>query len=188
MNRPPIDFISVSVRGRARRHRRPATAGRPGRPVPAARRARRGAPGTTGTAGGGTAGTTGSSGHGRHDGTAPGRTTQLASQSVTERNKNPSRDGHFVQPGLTQDGCGGDGRDAGIHGHLHGLDDGVAAVLAERAGRGRAADRGDDRERCVRAEREHRGDGLDAEHRQLAAGQRGGLRGRPPDRHREHGA
>ena len=56
--------------------------------------------GTTGNAGtgasgdGGAAGTTGGGGRG-------GATT-TANQSVLERNKNPSRDGHFIQPGLTK--------------------------------------------------------------------------------------
>jgi hypothetical protein len=62
--------------------------------------------GTGGTAGaggstagrGGTGGTAGAGGRGGTTGTGG----QLANQSVTERNKNPSRDGHFVQPGLSR--------------------------------------------------------------------------------------
>jgi hypothetical protein len=49
-----------------------------------------GAPGKGGTTGGG-AGTTGTGG-----------SAVVGDQSVLERNKNPSRDGHFIQAGLTQ--------------------------------------------------------------------------------------
>src|SRR5436190_1990291 len=48
--------------------------------------------------GGGAAGTTGTAGRGGTTGAGG----SLANQSVFERNKNPSRDGHFVQPGLTR--------------------------------------------------------------------------------------
>jgi hypothetical protein len=50
--------------------------------------------GTAGSAGGGTAGGTGTGG-------SVGGSTG-ADQSVLERNKNPSRDGHFIQPTLTK--------------------------------------------------------------------------------------
>jgi hypothetical protein len=67
-----------------------------------------GAGGTTGV--GGTTGQAGSTGSGGSTGTA-GATgaggSALTNQSVTERNKNPSRDGHFVQPGLTKTAAAG---------------------------------------------------------------------------------
>jgi hypothetical protein len=54
-----------------------------------------GSGGRGGSTGGSTAGAGGRGG-------STGTGGQLANQSVTERNKNPSRDGHFVQPGLTR--------------------------------------------------------------------------------------
>jgi hypothetical protein len=57
-----------------------------------------GAGGTTGLAGaGGGGGSTGQSGSGGGGGAAT-----AANQSVYERNKNPSKDAHFIQPGLTR--------------------------------------------------------------------------------------
>ena len=72
-----------------------------------------GTPGTAGAAGTtGGAGTTGSAGRGGTTGTAgttgaAGTTGRAAAsrrrtRSVLERNKNPSRDGHFIQPTLTK--------------------------------------------------------------------------------------
>jgi len=56
---------------------------------------------------GGSAGGTGGGSAGRGGTTGSGGQTQLPNQSVTERNKNPSRDGHFVQPGLTKTAVAG---------------------------------------------------------------------------------
>src|SRR6185436_3802172 len=64
-----------------------------------------GAAGTPGSAG--TTGAGGNTGAGGSAGATGAGGTSLANQSVTERNKNPSRDGHFVQPGLTKTAAAG---------------------------------------------------------------------------------
>src|SRR5207237_8753857 len=57
---------------------------------------------TSGDAGAsGAAGTTGAAGRGGSGGSA-GATGTAGSQSVLERNRNPSRDGNFPQPALTK--------------------------------------------------------------------------------------
>ena len=62
--------------------------------------------GTAGGTGGGAAGRGGSGGSGTGGGTAgttgTGGQPPAGSQNVLERNKNPSRDGHFLQPSLTK--------------------------------------------------------------------------------------
>src|SRR6185436_9699844 len=64
-----------------------------------------GAAGTPGSAG--TTGAGGNTGAGGSAGATGAGGTQLPNQSVTERNKNPARDGHFVQPGLTKTAVAG---------------------------------------------------------------------------------
>jgi len=62
-----------------------------------------GTAGASGAAGaGGTAGTTGRGGSSGAAGATGAAGAPSGNQSVLERNKNPSRDGHFVQPALTK--------------------------------------------------------------------------------------
>src|SRR6186713_1328883 len=68
--------------------------------------------GTTGNAGAGASG--GGGAGGTTGGGGRGGATTTANQSVLERNKNPSRDGHFIQPGLTKAAAATMSRSAGF--------------------------------------------------------------------------
>jgi hypothetical protein len=67
---------------------------------PSGRAGSTGVAGATGVAGSGAAGRGGSTGSAGSPGT--GGSAPATNQSVLERNKNPSRDGHFIQPTLTK--------------------------------------------------------------------------------------
>ncbi len=95
----------------------PGTAGTTGTAGTAATTGRGGSSGGTAT-GGNAAGTTGRAGTGGSGSGTSGTTgtagTAATGQSVLERNKNPSRDGHFLQPTLTKAMAGKMARDTGF--------------------------------------------------------------------------
>ena len=122
---------------------------------------------------GGTAGTTGGGGTTGSGGATGAAGAPSGNQSVLERNKNPSRDGHFIQPALTKAAAATMSRRRRLRGILRRKHVGKSAVHRERPRRHRRLLRGHDRKRRLRARRDDGRGEVDAQHRQLAASDSG---------------